>query len=443
MRLASIVGHVLELCSLTESNTKPADKIVWDFFKQRKYLGSRDRFQISASIFGMQRDWRLIETLVQTFVVTSSPELQFPEGQERFLPLYIAHAVVILHKPAEELIEGLNELWIKFYPSIQLPEFITWLETHVEEITHSSNTVERLGITYSFPDWMVERLLNQYGEETESLLKSLNTSARVTLRVNLLKISLEDCRKRLLHEGIETIPTQLSPVGLVAEKRFNKQASQSYKEGLYEFQDEGSQLISLIANPQPNDIVIDACSGGGGKTLHMFEMMNGKGRVIASDIDLDRMKGLQARKERSEIHNIELTSIDRLNRKELTGKANLVLVDAPCSGVGRIRRNPEMKRFLKESEIEGYPSKQLSILQNVADFVKVGGRLVYATCSLFKCENENVVIGFLAQRKDFKLVSPLAEVEKLGVKSDEDVFLRILPNRYPTDGFFVALMERI
>ncbi len=442
MKLSSIVGHILEVCALAEASSKPVDQIVWSFFKERHYLGARDRFRIRASVFGMQRDWRYVHFLSQSFFQNQSNEIAHPENHFRFLPSYIAHARIVFEHPSDDMLIGLEELWRTHYPSIELSSYINWLEEHAKDVLNIPDQVERLAIQYSFPDWMVKRFLEQYRDETEALLQGLNKSARATLRVNLLKITRVECQHKLLEETIESEPTRYSPVGLITTKRFNRQASPAFKQGLYEFQDEGSQLISLIADAKPGQFVIDACAGGGGKTMHMVEMMNDSGELIAIDIDTKRMEGLEVRKTRSHIRSIKLLTVDAINKNELANKADLVLVDAPCSGVGRIRRSPDIKRHLTETIVDSYPQKQKEILLNNADFVKPGGRLVYATCSLFKTENEDVVHSFLNERHDFKLISPTERLQQLGIEPSDDDFIHILPHRYPTDGFFIAVMER-
>ncbi|TAK60977.1 MAG: hypothetical protein EPO24_06190 [Bacteroidetes bacterium] len=442
MKLASIVGHVLELCEIVENNTTPVDKIAWSFFKERHYLGSRDRAKIRAAVFGMQRNWRYIQAVAKEFYSSHSHDQMLPSGKERFLPLFIAHAYMAAEQPFDEILKGLADVWGNHYPGVELSVYQQWLNEHAKDVGNSADIVERYGIKHSFPDWMVRRLYEQYSNETEALLQGLNKMARITLRVNLHKISRKECQQRLLNEGVATTPTEHSPAGLIAEKRYDRMASSAFKEGLYEFQDEGSQLVSLIAHPKPNELVIDACAGGGGKTLHLNEMMNDTGKIIAVDVDMIRMKGLDARIRRSAIHNIELQTNETLNRQELLGTADLVLVDAPCSGIGRIRRSPDIKWRLKESHVDLYPSKQKGILEQNADIVKQGGHLVYATCSLFKSENETVVLEFLSSRKEFILRQPVERMTELGLQSEPDGFIRILPHRYPTDGFFIAVMEK-
>ncbi|MBI5214540.1 MAG: class I SAM-dependent methyltransferase [Ignavibacteriae bacterium] len=442
MKLASIVGHILEVCALAEASSKPVDQIVWIFFKERHYLGARDRFRIRASVFGMQRDWRYVHFLSQSFFQNHSGEIVHPSNHFKYLPSYVAHARIVFEHPADDMLIGLEELWRTHYPSIDLASYIKLLEEHANDVLNIPDQVERLATHYSFPDWMVKRFLEQYGNETEVLLQGLNKSARATLRVNLLKVSREECQQQLLDETIESSPTHFSPVGLITTKRFNRQASPAFKQGLFEFQDEGSQLISLLADAKPGQFVIDACAGGGGKTMHMVEMMNDSGELIAIDIDAKRLEGLEVRKTRSHIRSIKLLTVDAINKNELTNKADLVLVDAPCSGVGRIRRSPDIKRHLTEAMVDSYPQKQKEILLSNADFVKQNGRLVYATCSLFKTENEDVVNTFLEERKDFRLVSPTEQLQQLGIEPSNDDFVRLLPHRYPTDGFFIAVMER-
>jgi len=347
MKLESIVGHIVEMCALAEASSKPVDQLIWKFFKDRHYLGARDRFRIRASVFGMQRDWRYVHFLSQSFFQNQPNEISHPHNHFRFLPSYIAHARIVFEHPADDMVVGLEELWRTHFPSIDLPSYIQWLEEHAKNVLNISDQVERLAIQYSFPDWMVKRFLVQYGDETEALLQGLNKSARATLRVNLLKISREECQQKLLEETIESSPTHYSPVGLITTKRFNRQASPAFKQGLYEFQDEGSQLISLIADAKPDQFVVDACAGGGGKTMHLVEMMNDSGELIAIDIDAKRMEGLEVRKIRSHIRSIKLFALDELKKDELSNKADLVLVDAPCSGF-LIHTLRSKKKFFKQ-----------------------------------------------------------------------------------------------
>ncbi len=442
MKLTSIVGHILEVCLIADSSSKPVDQIIWSFFKDRKYLGSRDRFRISESVYSIQRDWRLLQTLSSSFFKSQQQEINPPEEKLQFLPMYIASEWHTHTTPPLEIVETLSEYWSAGYPSVTLSQFYTWLDSNGDAILNPPDIAQRLAIQYSFPDWMVHRLLHQYGVETESLLKALHTRARTTLRVNRLATSREECQERLIKEGIETLPTEYSPVGLVTEKRYNRQASPSYKEGLYDFQDEGSQLISLLTDPQPGEFVIDACAGGGGKTLHLSELMNDTGTILAVDIDLERMKGLRARIERLNRKTIGMQTVASLDKGGLKEKADRVLVDAPCSGVGRIRRSPDIKRHLTEALVDSYPTKQIDILLDNADFVKKEGNLVYATCSLFQSENEEVIRQFLLNRKDFQLESASDRLKPLKLDTSNDGFIRILPHKYPTDGFFIALMKR-
>jgi 16S rRNA (cytosine967-C5)-methyltransferase len=288
----------------------------------------------------------------------------------------------------------------------------------------------------------VKEWVDQIGMETENLLRVLNTQSNVSLRVNLLKTTREECHKRLLNEGTETEVSKISPVGLISPKRFHCKSSASFNDGWYEMQDEGSQLISFIADPQPGEIVIDACAGSGGKSLHMAQLMKNTGEIIAADVDKNRLAELRKRAKRSGANIIQTEHRTNLATDNLSGKADLVLVDAPCSGVGTIRRNPWQKWNITESLIQHYAEKQKNILQFNSQFVKPGGKLVYATCSLFRQENDDVVKSFLSSHPDFVLTYPEKILERFNL-SLKNSTITIYPHHYNTDGFFIAVMKRV
>jgi len=259
--------------------------------------------------------------------------------------------------------------------------------------------------------------------------------------VNTLKTDREECRLRLQKEGIETEDTPRSPVGLVVGKRFDRNASPAFRDGWFEIQDEGSQLVSLFARPIPGSVVIDACAGAGGKTLHLAEMMKNEGEIIAIDSGKRRLEELSLRARRAGISCVKTMVVSDLRPDNLDGKADLVLVDAPCSGSGTIRRNPSLKWQISETMVDRYASRQQEILDFNSAFVRSGGALCYVTCSLLRKENEEVLRTFLEKHPQFALVDcPTAGLDlRTGVT---DQFVHLLPHRHNTDGYFIGLMRR-
>ena len=446
MNRSSLIGHVVELVEAIDKNSQPADRITSDFFRTRKYLGSHDRRFISESVFGMIRHRRFIEALLEQYIVSNPNAEDLDSPHNRYLPLFVAYSLV-----AENHFEGKDKeasailpeiFWRTYFPKIDLQPFVQWVGTNKTLDFPEHDRIVQLGVKYSFQDWMVKEWYEQVGEEIEELLQSFNSPATVTLRVNLLKTSRDECQQRLRDDGIETEKTLLSPSGLVARKRFNLQSSKTFQDGWFELQDEGSQLISLIVNPQPGDIVIDACAGAGGKSLHLAELMHDQGEIIAIDVEKRRLSELHNRAERGGIQCIKPHPRDEIQPEGFFGKADIVLVDAPCTGVGTIRRNPGFKWSVTESLVNHYADVQKAILAFNAPFVKLNGKLMYTTCSLFRKENEDVIQSFLAAHPEYQIMKPEEEIERYGLQMDSS-FLKLFPHRHRTDGFFVTAMKRI
>jgi len=437
MNPSSLVGHILQLFEHIDGENKSADHLTMEFFRAKKYLGSHDRRFISEAVFGMIRNRRLIKTLLQQFIKDNPGTADLEGPHVRYLSLYVAYLVTLDNHTMTPQI-----LWNTYFPKIKVECFTNWILRHKTLDFIRNEEIARMGVTYSFPDWMVKELVDQIGTETETLLQICNTQSNVSLRVNLLKTTREECQKRLREEGIETEVTKISPVGLISRKRFHSQSSPSFNAGWYEMQDEGSQLISFIADPQPGEIVIDACAGSGGKSLHMAQLMKNSGEIIAVDVDKSRLAELRKRAKRACVNIIRTESLSIFNTNELSGKADLVLVDAPCSGVGTIRRNPWMKWSISESLVQHYAEKQKNILQFNSQLVKPGGKLVYATCSLFRQENDDVIKSFLSTHPDFILTYPENILERFNL-SLRNSALTIYPHHHNTDGFFIAAMKRV
>jgi 16S rRNA (cytosine967-C5)-methyltransferase len=441
MNLASLVGHLIEILTELDRTTLPPDKLIAEFFKERKYLGSHDRRFIAEAFFGIVRHKRMLEFLLDAYqedCPQTSPINQLPG---KYLALYLLYSLLSDQSPSPEQIVPLS-YWKMYFPAIELDQFISWNARQRSSDLRQVGEVERMGIRFSFQDWMVREWMDVLGVETPVMLDSLNQQAPVTLRVNTLMTGRDECRSRLQSEGIDTEPTNISPVGLIATKRFNAQSTCAFRDGWYEVQDEGSQFISIFADSHPGTIVIDACAGAGGKTLHIAEIMNNQGEVIAFDIDKNKLLELKTRSERGGHRIITTTVRTDDGIASLRMKADLVLVDAPCSGTGTIRRNPGVKWRVSEQMVQKFSRDQIKILSDYSQCVKPGGRLVYSTCSLIRRENEFVVGEFLKTHTDF--IPSISDLAVPGCTlAPPSPFVYLYPHRTGTDGFFIAMMKRV
>jgi 16S rRNA (cytosine967-C5)-methyltransferase len=442
MNLSSLVGHVVELYEQIDKNTRPADNLTTDFLRSKKYLGPKDRRYISDSVFGMLRNKRLIETLLNRYVHENQTAQELVAPQLRYIPWCIVFQLITDGTQADKIVAPLYSFWENYFPNIDLATFVQWISSHKGFDYSGGNEIVRLGTKHSFQDWMVTEWKEQFGKETESLLKTLNTNGSIALRVNLLKTDQENCQRRLRKKGIEAKPTMLSPVGLIANKKFNKLALDIFKDGWFEIQDEGSQIISLIASPRSRDLVIDACAGTGGKTLHLAEQMNDYGEIIAIDIDQRRLDELVLRTKRAGVHCVRTIKREELIPEEFFEKADIVLIDAPCSGTGTIRRNPGLKWSVTQELVQRNSELQKMLLESNAQFVKKGGKLIYATCSIMRDENENVVNSFLAQQQNFILETLIGSFIPPSSLTSEG-FVKLLPHKHRTDGYFIAAMKKV
>ena len=309
--------------------------------------------------------------------------------------------------------------------------------------------VDRLAAEGSLPRWLAARLAVELGlEEAHAFAASVNVRAPLTVRANLLRGSRDDLRKRLAGEGVESEPTLLSPWGLVLDGHANAFGLDAFREGLFEVQDEGSQLIALACGARSGMRVVDACAGAGGKSLALAAEMRNRGVLVALDVDGSRLEEARRRATRAGVDNLrtklipEGAAADAVLRDE-EGKADVVLVDAPCSGLGTLRRKPDARWRLAEGDPERFAARQRELVVRFARLVRPGGRLVYATCSVARAEDEEVAafaatIPGLAPLPLERTLGP-AVAAAAGVRGHE---LRLWPHRHGTDGFYVAAFER-
>lgn len=379
-----------------------ADKVIERTLRQNPRWGARDRRFIAETTYDMVRWWRLLHE------VSGLPFEGALFDKEIFWQLFGAWL----------LING-NEV----------PEAEELKDLSPADVQENYKTVQSLRkVRESIPDWLDELAIAELGEEIwEKEIHSLNEEAKVVLRANTLKISLPDLKNRLIAAEIETEESEFSPDCLILKKRQNIFHLDEFKEGFFELQDASSQLVAPFLEAKPGMRVIDACAGGGGKTLHLASLMKNKGKIIAMDTELWKLEELQRRARRAGAFNIEVKLIES-NKviKRLHNSADCLLLDVPCSGLGVLKRNPDAKWKLSLDFIERVKKQQAEILQNYSSMLKAGGILVYSTCSIFPSENEKQIEQFLNnQQGKFELIK-----EK-----------KILPSM-GFDGFYMAALKK-
>ncbi|WP_322053680.1 RsmB/NOP family class I SAM-dependent RNA methyltransferase [Paraburkholderia bannensis] len=318
----------------------------------------------------------------------------------------------------------------------------SWLE-HVSKIDPASLPLRQ---QLNLPDWIVKALEPRFNAaELAQLAAALNYPAPLDLRANPIKASREELLRALSQAGIEGGETPFAPFGVRVTGKPALSKLDSFKDGWFEVQDEGSQLLCTLLAPRRGEMVVDFCAGAGGKTLALGAMMRSSGRLYAFDVSDKRLAKLKPRLARSGLSNVNPVLIDSEHDakiKRLIGKIDRVLVDAPCSGLGTLRRNPDLKWRQSPESIAELAPKQLSILTSAARLLKRGGRLVYATCSILDAENEAVVKQFLDTHPDFVLVPARDVLAEQRVGLDTGDYFSLWPHRHATDGFFAAVLER-
>ncbi|HEY0835385.1 MAG TPA: RsmB/NOP family class I SAM-dependent RNA methyltransferase [Azospirillum sp.] len=432
MTPAARLEAVIDLLTEIDATPRPADAVMSAYFRARRYIGSKDRNSVAEAVYAiLRRHARLAWWLDR-------------EGHEATpRALTIANAIVGEGKPAAVVIELFSGG--KFAPAAMDPaetRLARALDTHTLDHPAMPETAR-----VECPEWaegpMRAALGGRFAPEMEALLGS----APLDLRVNPVKATREQARAALAKAGITAEPTRWSPFGLRVHGRPPLAATDAFKEGMVEIQDEGSQLVAVATAPKPGHQVVDFCAGAGGKTLALAALMNNKGRVVACDVLEKRLKRAGERFRRAGLHNIEphpLTSERDPWVKRHKRKFDRVLVDAPCTGTGTWRRNPDSRWRPLGPGLEQLLPLQANILDSASRLVKPGGRLVYATCSMLTEENEKQIDAFLERHADFT-VKPVAEVwaeEDAGPCPVDGPYLRLSPAQHDTDGFFAAVMVR-
>jgi 16S rRNA (cytosine967-C5)-methyltransferase len=393
----------------------PADAVLSSFFRAHPKLGARDRAFVAEGTFAFLRRMRSLAAQAGT---------QDPKR------LAIAVASRELGISARELAPALDadsRAWLTQFRArgdIALPP----------------------AVAFDLPDWLWDRLGEAFGEvEREALARAWQSPAPFDLRVNPLRTTRDDALARLRDEGLDVAATPYSPLGVRVRGRPSLLRHPMIADGSVEVQDEGSQLVSYLVAPRRNDMVVDFCAGAGGKTLHLGALMRSQGRLYAFDVVQKRLRNLGPRLARSGLSNVhpQLIAHERDAKvKRLAGKIDRVLVDAPCTGFGTLRRNPDLKWRQTPAALAELVEKQRRILASAATLVKPGGRLVYATCSVLPEENDGTVDALLAIDSSFHRLVAQTELARANIPLATGPSLRVFPHRHDCDGFFAAVLER-
>jgi len=301
--------------------------------------------------------------------------------------------------------------------------------------------VKYLSIKYSHAEWMVNRFLTYFTKEfTEDLLKANNERPDFYLRINTLKTNVEDCIKSLSEKNIEVKRNEKIAEAITVKGINQLEELEEFKAGLIHVQDFGSMLVSRVLNPQEGEYIVDVCCAPGGKTTHMAQLMNNKGKILARDVYEHKLRLVKNNAKRLGVNIIQTEEFDGMKLdKNLIGKADKVLVDAPCSGLGIIRRKPEIKYRKKADDLTELRKMQLSILNNASEYVKPNGELIYSTCTIDPNENESVIEEFLKGKSNYKLM----DIEGFDEFKRKDGTIQLYPNVHNTDGFYIARLKRV
>ncbi len=429
MQYAAQVQATIEILEDTAEHQRPVDRVIAFYFKNHRYIGSKDKKAISGLVYQTLRSQGLIDWSLKDIGLQRTPRLQVA-------------ANLVLGESAD--------IYDVFTGEQYSP---TELTADEKQVAHIWKTAEKAPIhaQYNYPKWLENSLTEAFGDNLPEAMAALNVKAPTNVRLNTLKGSTEDLIKALEEEGLSVYPTSFSPEGLHLPEPGNLFGMQAFSKGLFEVQDTGSQLVALLCGAKKGSKVTDFCAGAGGKTLALAAMMQNKGMLTVGDIIPKKLDELRKRLRRAGADNVIVrlwedgeTWIKRHKRTQDT-----VLLDVPCSGSGVWRRNPDAKWSLNQKRLDELCTIQKDIIDNASRLVKVGGRLVYATCSILHAENEVQIERFLSSNKDFKMVpiqTVWQELAAEGVIKDEcpvaTPTLRLAPHTTDTDGFFVAILER-
>ncbi len=421
---ARIEAAIALLDAIEAAPKRPADAVANDFFRERRYIGSGDRRAVSDRVWRVLRSWR---------------RLSWWTGKDA--PRLMVAASLLtegwtLSGVADSYSGG------RFAPAgLERGEYNALRRVEGHTLDHPDMPPP---VRFELPDWLYPRLEARFGDRLAEEMAALSEPAPLDLRANLLKGTRDEARAALAAEGWEAKPTPISPWGLRIEGRRPVTTGPAFQSGLVEIQDEGSQIIAALTDARPGMRVVDWCAGAGGKTLALAAAMKNRGQIVACDVSGSRLDGAVRRLRRAGVNNVERHLVVPGDKwaKRREAAFDRVLVDAPCTGTGTWRRNPDARTRLAENDLLELTRKQASILDTASTLVCPGGRLIYGTCSLLAEENEEQVSAFLSRHADFALI-PLSKAWTVeGGTCPDGEMLSLTPARNGTDGFFAAVLER-
>jgi 16S rRNA (cytosine967-C5)-methyltransferase len=403
---------------------KSADAKMSEFFRNHRDLGNKERAFIAESVYGVIRRLRFLSTL------TANAEND-PDDARKLILAWLLRVQGRSLRDLDDMLTEQQKEWAVAIKAKSTEDFPIAVQADVR-------------------DWLWEKLVSQYGEtQAMTICRSMLEQATLDLRVNTIKGTPEEVLAKMIAENINNensiVAMPYSPIGIRMPNRVGISKHVLFTEGKIEVQDEGSQILSYLVAPKRGQMVADLCAGAGGKTLALGALMRNTGRLYAFDVSEKRLNNLGKRLKRSGLSNLNAQIISNendLKLKRLNAKFDRVLVDAPCSGLGTLRRNPDLKWRQTEQDVIELNEKQTNILARAAKLVKAGGRVVYATCSLLQEENEAIAEAFLSAHPEFILVPANEVLAQQQIHLDTGKYLQLLPHLHGTDGFFAAVFEK-
>ena len=421
---------VLEVYGLVHDQAWLADRALEVVLRRERRLYANERRAVAEAVYGMVRSRRRIDWALG--------------GRARPSDHGARYAAWLAEQGGVQPIAAARRLGVD-------PKVLEPISTLPAALARIADPLERLAVEESIPTWIAERFVTELGaDEARALARAMNQRAPLTVRANTLRGTREALQQRLQGEGVSSTPTPYSPWGLVLDGHANAFALAAFRDGLFEIQDEGSQLIALAVGARPGHKVVDACAGAGGKTLALAMEMRNRGEIAALDVDEGRLEETRRRARRDGVHNVRTRVVPADPAEadaavaQLAG-ADRVLVDAPCSGLGTLRRKPDARWRLKPGDPERFAGLQLELARRHAALVRPGGRFVYATCAIGPAENDEVAARVHAEVPGLE---PLPAAEALGPElaaalGADGHLVKLYPHRHGTDGFFIACFKRV
>jgi 16S rRNA (cytosine967-C5)-methyltransferase len=429
-----VLQACLEAYGSVRHEGRLSDRALEHVLRHAKHLYSNERRAVAERVYCLLRRQRLVDFLAARAVkgfdsMPSSQQDRWRFGVLRFIEGEDASDIARSHNLSGDDAKVLRDV-----------------PRHRDALARLKPT-ERFAIEHSLPDFIAARLVAELGEEATPAAEAMNVRAPLTVRINTLKATREQVQQLLETDQVTATPTKLSPLGLHLETRTNVYSLKAFKDGLFEVQDEGSQLLGMLVDAPPRKVV-DACAGAGGKSLQLAAQMKNRGELFVLDVDERRLEDLKQRARRAGCHNIRVQAVPPGEEavealKALHGACERVLVDAPCSGSGTFRRKPDARYRLDEAALAEHVIRQKTLLERYSIMVKPKGRLIYGTCSFLREENEDVVRDFLDRHPEFSVMPAATWLgAALGEQTTRDGMLRLYPHRHGTDGFFGAVLLR-